>query len=407
MRHELTTPTARATRSRRLVAGFIAGLLIVPAAITYPAAADPITDKRAEAAQIAEKLNQLNAELGELSEKYNGAQVRLDEVNGQITEAQSQIDATQGELDAKRKELATFAVQAYVSGGDSGVLDTVLTTSGDKAPQKKSYLSVTSGNRQDILDALEGIKSKIANQVEDLEVQKDEAAKIAAEQKKAVDEAQTKADEQDAINDRVQGELADLVRAEQERIAAAQRAAAEQAAREQAARDAAAAQAAAQVVATRRAAAPAAPAATNGRTGGATASTGGGGTSTTTTPSGPAPAVSGGAGAAVSAAYSALGVPYVWGGASMSGFDCSGLTMWAWAKGGVSLPHYTGSQYAAGRKIPMSALQPGDLIFYNGLSHVGLYVGGGNIIHAPNRRSQVKVDSIYYWNTVVGAVRVG
>lgn len=410
MRHELPTPPARLGRSRRIVAGLLVGLLAVPAAVTSPVAADPIADKREEARQIAERLDQLTAELGTLSEQYNGAQLRLDDVNKQIDEAQKQIDATKGELENKRKELATLAVQAYVSGGDSGALDTVLTTSGDKAPQKKSYLEVTSGNRQDVLDQLEGIKQKVDQQIGDLEKDKDEAAKIAAEQKKAVDEAQKKADEQDALNNKVQGELADLVRQEQERIAAAQRAAAEQAAREQAAREAAAAAAAQQAQAARRAAAPVPAPSTGGRNNGGTTgggATGGGATGGGQVPTGPISAPNPGAGAAVAAAYRALGVPYVWGGASMSGFDCSGLTMWAWSFGGVSLPHYTGSQYAMGQKIPLSAAQPGDLIFYNSLGHVGLYVGGGQMIHAPRRGSNVKVDSIYYWNTLMGAVRVG
>ena len=408
MRHELPTPPARTSRSRRIVAGLLVGVLAVPAAITYPAAADPIAAKREEARQIAERLDELTAELGTLSEKYNGAKLRFDEVNVRIGDAQGQIEATQDELAQKRKELASFAVQAYVSGGDSDALDTVLTTSGDKAPQKKSYLEVTSGNRQDLLDQLEGIKQKIDQQLEDLEQDKGEAAAIAAEQKKAVDEAQQRADEQDALNRKVQGELAELVRQEQERIAAEQRAAAEAAARQRAAQEAAAAAAAQQTQAARRGAAPApAPAAGRGNGGGTTGGGTTGGDTGAAAPTGPISAPNPGAGAAIAAAYRALGVPYVWGGASMSGFDCSGLTMWAWSFGGVSLPHYTGSQWAMGQKIPMSAIQPGDLIFYNSLGHVGLYVGGGQIIHAPRRGSNVKVDSIYYWNRLQGAVRVG
>ena len=107
----------------------------------------------------------------------------------------------------------------------------------------------------------------------------------------------------------------------------------------------------------------------------------------------------------MAAAYSALGVKYVMGGASMSGFDCSGLTSWAWAKGGKSLPRTTYGQWAIGQHVPMDALQPGDLIFYNGLGHVALYVGGGQMIHAPHTGSFVKVDSVYFWGPIDGAVR--
>ena len=95
----------------------------------------------------------------------------------------------------------------------------------------------------------------------------------------------------------------------------------------------------------------------------------------------------------------------MWGAAGPDSFDCSGLTMWAWRAGGVSLPHYTGAQYGATTHIPLSAIQPGDLIFYNGMEHVGLYIGGGQIIHAPHSGDVVKVSDMYYWNTSMVASR--
>jgi peptidoglycan DL-endopeptidase CwlO len=96
----------------------------------------------------------------------------------------------------------------------------------------------------------------------------------------------------------------------------------------------------------------------------------------------------------------------VWGAAGPDAFDCSGLTAWAWRAGGVSLPHFSGAQYASTTHISMSAIQPGDLIFYESPDqHVALYVGGGQIIHAPHAGSVVKYDSIYYWNTTMMASR--
>src|SRR5207302_2242682 len=120
---------------------------------------------------------------------------------------------------------------------------------------------------------------------------------------------------------------------------------------------------------------------------------------------GPAPPARGGAGAAIAEARRQLGKPYVWGAAGPNSFDCSGLTMWAWRAGGVSLPHYTGAQYSATTHVPLSAIQPGDLIFFNGMEHVGLYIGGGQMIHAPHSGDVVKVESIYYWNTSMVASR--
>ena len=104
-----------------------------------------------------------------------------------------------------------------------------------------------------------------------------------------------------------------------------------------------------------------------------------------------------------------LGVPYVWGGASPSGFDCSGLIMYAYAQIGVSLPHHAASQYGMGSSVSRDALQPGDLVFFNGLSHAGIYIGGGQFIHAPHTGDVVKVSSLsdsWYASTWVGARRL-
>jgi len=103
-----------------------------------------------------------------------------------------------------------------------------------------------------------------------------------------------------------------------------------------------------------------------------------------------------------------LGVPYVWGGASPSGFDCSGFTMYVYAQIGVSLPHYTGAQYAMGVGVSRSQLQPGDLVFFDGLGHEGLYIGNNQFIHAPHTGDVVKISSITGWyaSTYVGARRV-
>lgn len=114
--------------------------------------------------------------------------------------------------------------------------------------------------------------------------------------------------------------------------------------------------------------------------------------------------------AVVAIAMRYLGIPYMWGGASPStGFDCSGLTMYVYAQVGVSLPHYAAAQYGMGVSVARSQLQPGDLVFFNGLSHMGMYIGGGNFIHAPRTGDVVKISSLseaYYTASWVGARRV-
>jgi cell wall-associated NlpC family hydrolase len=112
---------------------------------------------------------------------------------------------------------------------------------------------------------------------------------------------------------------------------------------------------------------------------------------------------------AVQVAQAQLGKPYVWGAAGPDSFDCSGLTMFAYAQAGISLPHYTGAQWNQGRHVSQSELQPGDLIFFGqDLGHVGMYLGNGNFIHAPHTGDVVKISALsgYYQSEYAGAIRL-
>jgi len=111
---------------------------------------------------------------------------------------------------------------------------------------------------------------------------------------------------------------------------------------------------------------------------------------------------------AVALARAELGVPYVWGGESPSGFDCSGLVQYVYARLGVALPRVAADQYTAGRHIPRSELRAGDLVFFDHLGHVGIYMGGGRFIHAPHTGTVVQISSLTGWyaDTYVGATRV-
>jgi len=109
---------------------------------------------------------------------------------------------------------------------------------------------------------------------------------------------------------------------------------------------------------------------------------------------------------AASIALQYLGVPYVWGGASPAGFDCSGLVMYVYAQLGISLPHYTVAQWSSTIPISPSELQPGDLVFFDGLGHVGIYIGGGQFVDAPHTGSVVRIDSLSSFGSFNGARRV-
>ena len=113
-------------------------------------------------------------------------------------------------------------------------------------------------------------------------------------------------------------------------------------------------------------------------------------------------------GGVVGIAMQYLGTPYVWGGASPGGFDCSGFIMYVYSQVGVSLPHHAASQYGMGSPVSRDQLQPGDLVFFNGLGHAGIYIGGGQFIHAPHTGDVVKISSLsdsWYASTWVGGAQ--
>ena len=103
---------------------------------------------------------------------------------------------------------------------------------------------------------------------------------------------------------------------------------------------------------------------------------------------------------------SEIGTPYVWAGASPGGFDCSGLVMYSYAQMGVSLPHSSYAMWGVGTPVPRDQLQPGDIVFFNGLGHVGIYIGGGEYVHAPHTGTTVQVSSLDSDGSYDGARRI-
>ena len=352
----------------RFVAGLVAvSVLAVPAFTTASAFGDPISDKRAEAERVADRLETLQVDAEILAEQFNDARLALAQVEKKVAAAKARVAGTNASLGKRKADVASYAVNAYMLGDSGGSAAEMLDAEdGNEVGRRKGYASAAIGDREDLLDRLRVAKAQAQADTTAL----GKAEKAAAEAKAAVDEkrkaAQAAVAEQQEIVDRVEGELSRLVAAEQRRRAAA----AAKRARETARR--AAAQAAANPAVDEPAAppvdSPSAPKSTPGPVAD--------------------PPVGQGAEAAIAAARSVLGVRYTWGGADPStGFDCSGLVMWAWAHGGKSLPHSSAAMYGSARRISMDAIQPGDLIFYGSpVHHVALYIGGGQIIHAPALR---------------------
>lgn len=360
---------AAVNRRRRFYALVAAGLLVATlGALPGSARADEISDKKAQAAQIAAKIDQLGQTIEQYAEAANGAQIELDSLNQQVADAQGKVAAAQAERDVHKGEIKSYAVKAYVSGGDTS--HTLAATGGDgDLGQRASYLNAAAGNRQQLIDGLRSTEHDLQTQIGQLSDAKGQAEAKANDLNAKKASAQSASDELQRLKQQTDSELANLVAAEQARKAAEEQARAEARAKAQ------------------QASRPRAVISDPGPG------------------PGPAPSSSYDVGAVIAEAERQLGKPYVWGAAGPDSFDCSGLTLWAWRAGGVSLPHYTGSQYAATRHISLSDLQPGDLVYYNGMGHVALYIGGGRIIHAPHAGDVVKFDALYYWDTSMVASR--
>lgn len=359
---------ARLRWSTVALAALLAGATFVGAA---PASGQSsVDDKRQEAREVAARLDELSTRYERLQDRSNAAQAQLAEVEGNITQAEARLADTVEERDQRKAELQTYAVDAYLGGPDNSALTVAVDSRNEREmPLRLGYLDTVTGNRTQLIEDLAATEEDVADRVAELRESRQDAADLVDQINQSAADAQQAIDEQEQLQSQIDSELAALI--EQQR--------AEEAAARQAEIDAAA-QAAAQA-----AQAPAAD-----PTGGGTGTDPGTPPAPTPSPTPPPPAS--GAAGAVEAALSMQGVPYRWAGADPSGFDCSGLMMWAWARAGRSLPHSSSAQYSVTRRVSAADLQPGDLVFYfSPISHVGMYIGGGQIVHAPHTGSYVQV----------------
>jgi peptidoglycan DL-endopeptidase CwlO len=361
----------------RAVVALAAAVAALCVSFAPSASSDPISDKKAEAARIAARIDQLNGVVEQYAEQANAAQIELDGINAQVADTTAKVAAAQAEVDQHQGELRSYAVDAYVRGSDD---EEALAYTGASdvsvASQRAGYLAAAAGNRQQLIDTLNSTEQDLQVVIGQLNDQKAAAEATTEQISGAKSQAQSAVNEQQALKSQTDAELNQLVAAQQ---------AAEQAARDAAARQAAVAAAAA-------AQRPAPPVATR-----STTSAGG------ETPN-PGPA-SGSAGTAVSTALAQVGKPYSYGASGPDSFDCSGLVAYAWSAAGVGLPHNTNAQYAATRHVSISDLQPGDIVYYNGFEHDALYIGNGQVVHAPHTGSYVQVVSLYYVSDPIAASR--
>ena len=363
-------------------------------------------------------LESLEEQTAKLAEAYDIALDELHQLEDDVAAAEEAVAEKQAEVAELQAQLGDVAVQAYVESGATGmgIFSEPAEFSEELQRDELTRVALNSGTADS--DDLEQAVTELSEQQGALEEQR----AAAADKTEEVADAQQAAEEQTAELQQAQAEaeaeLGELIREEQERRAResfermqAEAAAARPAPRRRpcSCRGPAARATPARAARRRVAAVAAQPGAGGGGGGGANPRRAvAAAVRSGARPRRPAPipAASSRAGTAVSAALSQQGVSYRFAAASPGvAFDCSGLTSWAWSQAGVYLPHQSAQQYASIPHVPSSAAQPGDLIFYySPISHVGMYIGGGQMVHATSPGDPVQVASVN-WGNVTGVGR--
>jgi cell wall-associated NlpC family hydrolase len=354
-----------------------AAAAVVTTAVATP---DEIRAKKAEADAVLAQIQEIDAELGVAIEAYNGATVRLQGIEEDIRVNQRHLEIARKAFRVAQKNLAERVVTLYTSN-EEDVLEVMLGAASldDLLDRLDSVRRVSSQDLAIIAD-VKNARAEMKRRAQKLAKARAEQRKVVGERAARKEAIEAKLAERQSLLSSIKDQIVQLEAEERER---------QRRLREEAERRLEAEQAA-------RAAAAAAPEASLA--------------------SAPAEVVVYGdvppnryGSAVVDIAMQYLGVPYVWGGASPSGFDCSGLVVYVYAQLGVSLPHYTGSLWQMGSAVSYDQLQAGDLVFFNGLGHVGIYIGGGQFVHAPHTGDVVKISSMsddWYGSTFVGARRI-
>ena len=369
--------------------------LAVMLGATVSAGAQSVDDRQAQARAIIAEIQRLDEEVGAAAERWNGANLELQSLTSELDTTRRHLGIARRTYRVSQERVAQRLRDLYVNGSPDSTLEVLLgARSLDDVITGLDATQRIAAQDARISREAKAARKRVAEREEQLTEAREQQAQIVeglAAEKQAIE---GKLAERQRLLASVKDEIAQMQEAERRRQAELRRQAQLELERQ---RRAAEAQARAEV---EKQAASQSFADGDGLTGAAPEAP-------EYTPP-PADASKGAQVVAIAMQY--LGIPYVWGGASPSqGFDCSGLTMYVYAQIGISLPHHAATQYTLGVPVSKDQLQPGDLVFFRGLGHMGMYIGGGNFIHAPHTGDVVKISPLsdpYYVANWVGARRV-
>jgi peptidoglycan DL-endopeptidase CwlO len=377
------------TRSRTRQASAIiiaaAATLAVLLTTVGSATANPsIRSKRAEAQAVLAQIQQSDVQLEKSIEAYNYANVQLQQIDADLNSNARHLVVARKSLGVAQQHIAERLKALYVNGDGGGAVEILL------GAQSLDDLL----NRLDMVQRVGNQDSKVLGDVK--QFRKEVSLRRARLKDARVKQAQV-VSERASHRRSIEAQLA-----ERKRMLAGIQSEIKQLQAEEAARQAELRrQAEARLLAQQRQQASARTQAVELAANDFSPQVDGDSTETAI-PTAPASQYGG----VVGIAMQYLGTPYVWAGASPGGFDCSGLVAYVYAQVGVSLPHNAAAQYGYGTPVAYSDLQPGDLVFFSGLGHVGIYIGGGQFIHAPHTGDVVKISSLSEHGGYVGARRL-
>ena len=366
-----------------------------------PANADGIASKRRQAARLADSIDALGERISILDEDYNSATVRLAHLELQAGNAAKGTVNAERRLNDVESRLRVRSVREYISPS-SNLAEGV---SGDlnDAGTRDVLRSIATNNDDAVLEDLRAAREDLMIRKRSVVNARSEARALSVTLAVRRRESEALLVKQERLLDQTKGELGRLIVVEEKRRAEAEarRAKAELTRRQAAARKAY--QQAVAESAKERASAAARRARFDPQAQAKiTASVAAAGHDSLVIPdTGNEPPAARGAAAAIAFARTQLGKPYRWGGAGPNSYDCSGLLLVAWRAAGRSLPHSSRALWAMTSHVPVSAVRPGDLVFYGSpIHHVGMYVGNGQMIESPRTGLQVRISSIFRRNMV-------